>query len=99
MVLFHRRRHWGHILAAIFAAKAPLQPKLLCSLNFGCWFLAATGVGVPPSFLTNLGGGGTDVPMRTPIVGAGESHREEYIGIGSDRATSVSPLQTGTSRG
>src|SRR5436190_11965350 len=40
-----------------------LQSKLLCSLNFGGWFLAATGVEVPPSLLTNLGEGGTDAQM------------------------------------
>src|SRR4051812_12937520 len=42
------------------------QPKLLCSLNFGCWFLAATSVEVPLSFLTNLGEGGTDALAEAP---------------------------------
>src|SRR4051812_22376283 len=52
-----------------------LHPKLLCSLNFGCWFLAATGVGVPPSFLTNLGGGGTGEDARTGTPEAGAEAR------------------------
>src|SRR3954463_563798 len=56
------------------------QPKLLCSLNFGCWFLAATGVEVPPLFLTNLGEGGTDALTGAPTVDARESDRKEYIG-------------------
>src|SRR4051812_13045594 len=37
------------------------QPRLVCSLNFCCWFSVATGVEVLPSFLINLGGDGTDV--------------------------------------
>src|SRR4051812_32373749 len=58
-----------------------LQPKLLCSLNFGYWFLAATGVEVPSSFLTNSGGGGTDARMGTPEVGVGTRVTEGPIGL------------------
>src|SRR3954465_14593254 len=57
-----------------------LQPKLLCSLNFGCWFLAATGVGIPSSFLINLGEGGTDTLMGAPEVGAEAMMLEGHTG-------------------
>src|SRR4051812_29513033 len=56
------------------------QPRLLCSVNFCCWFLAATSVEVPPSFLTNLGGGSTDMPTGAPDVGARESNRKMLAG-------------------
>src|SRR4051812_27705360 len=46
------------------------RPKLLCSLNFSCWFLAATGVDIPPLFLPNLGEDGTDMSMGAPEDGA-----------------------------
>src|SRR3954466_7147333 len=51
-------------------------------MNFSCWFLAATGVGVPPSFLTNLGEGSTggDARMGTPEAGVGARMIEGPIG-------------------
>src|SRR3954470_3508824 len=84
--LLEGTRAWFYSIAGGTGATFLLpssRPKLLCSLNFGCWFLAATGVEVPSSFLTNLGGEGADVQMRTSTVGAGKSDREEYTGTGS----------------
>src|SRR3954463_8775470 len=76
-----------------------LQPKLLCSLNFGCWFLAARGVKVPPSFLTNLGESSTGALAGAASAGAGGSDRKDSADTSSDRAISASSLQTGASRG
>src|SRR3954469_5728299 len=75
------------------------QPKLLCSLNFGCWLLAATGVKVPSPFLTNLGEGGTGALAGAASASARESNRRESTSMGSDRAISASSLQKGTSQG
>src|SRR5438270_7347841 len=47
-------------------------PKLLCSLNFSCWFLAAMGVDIPPLSQPNLGEDGTDMSMGA-LEGGGES--------------------------
>ena len=69
-----------------------LQPKLLCSLNFGCWFLAATGIEVPPSFLTNLGEGGTDALARAPSFGV------ETSGVGEPASSNLSPILSPSSR-
>src|SRR3954463_5788139 len=55
--LLEGARRWFYSVAGgagVIFSLPSLQPKLLCSLNFGCWFLATTGVGVPFSFLTNL---------------------------------------------
>src|SRR3954463_13971512 len=71
--LLEGARAWFYSIAGGTGATFSLpssRPRLLCSLNFGCRFLAATGVGIPPSFLINLGEGGTDTPMGTPEVGA-----------------------------
>src|SRR4051812_30489411 len=76
-----------------------LHPKLLCSLNFSCWFLAATGVGIPSSFLTNLGEGGNGASAGTASASARESNRRESTDAYSARAVSDPPLQTGVSGG
>src|SRR4051812_42179579 len=69
------------------------QPRSLYSLNFCCWFWAATGIEAPPSFLTNLGEGSTDAPMGTPDVGVKESIRKAPTGTDPNRAISASSSQ------
>src|SRR4051812_11108535 len=67
--LLEGARAWFYSIAGGTAVTFSLpssQPKLLWSLNFGCWFLAATIVGTPPSFLPNLGEDGTDMSMEHP---------------------------------
>src|SRR3954467_1588537 len=71
--LLEGARAWFYSIAGGIRATFLLpssRHKLLCSLNFGCWFLAATGVGIPPLFLLHLGEGGTDTLMGAPEVGA-----------------------------
>src|SRR4051812_36543134 len=71
--LFEGPRAWFYSIAGgtgtSFSLPSP-QPKLLCSLNFGCWFYMATDIKVPSSFLINLGEGRIDVPLGMSDVGA-----------------------------
>src|SRR4051812_15024554 len=67
--LLEGARAWFYSIAGGTGATFLLpssRRRLLCSLNFGRWFLAATIVGTPPSFLPNLGEDGTDMSMEHP---------------------------------
>src|SRR5436189_3310094 len=91
--LLEGARAWFYSIAGgtgVTFSLLSLRPKFLCSLNFGCWFLAATGVGVPSSFLTSLGEGSTGALAGAASAGAGRSDRKDSADTGSDRAINAS---------